>query len=102
MHDYLHSLRCLSYRYLFNFYDSMRHCSLLILKIYNIKNIRYRNTSVDEIDRIENTPNYDTLHVAAPMSTVELDKVGGMGYKEVEKNFVDEKGQFAAIAPGNG
>jgi hypothetical protein len=36
------------------------------------------------------------------MSAVKLDTVGGMGYKEVEKNFVDEKGQFAAIAPKNG
>jgi hypothetical protein len=77
-------------KYLFDFYDYQKY------------NTRYRNNSVDEIQRVENTQNYDKLQVAAPVSAVELVTVGGMGYKETEKNLIDEKGQFAAIAPENG
>lgn len=42
------------------------------------------------------------MQVATSVSAVELVTVGGMGYKETEKNLIDEKGQFAAIAPENG
>lgn len=68
--------------------------------------LRFRNHSVDEVFRVDNTQNYENKNVAN--STLFKahndtgDVVGIAGETSAPAEFIDEKGTFGAIAPDNG
>ena len=65
---------------------------------------RFRNTSVDEICRVENTPNYENKSVAgaATYKASDDEDVVGIAGNQYPGEYIDEKGAFAAVSPENG
>jgi ATP-binding cassette subfamily G (WHITE) protein 2 len=65
-------------------------------------NSRYRNNSVEEIFRVENTSNYESKTGDAiklkEIKEVNIDEVGILGS---DGEYIDEKGIFAAISPSD-
>lgn len=60
---------------------------------------RYRNTSVEEIFRVDNTDNYETKNGSAIETHTSNEVVGIAGGVEMKADYVDEKGEFAAVSP---
>ena len=67
---------------------------------------RFRNNSVDEVFRVDNTSNYENKSVSnAVLFKAHNDGgdiVGIAGEHSTPGEFVDEKGIYTAVAPNNG
>ena len=74
--------------------------------VYSPCDYRFRNNSVDEVFRIDNTNNYESKSVGnATLFKAHNDGgdiVGIAGEHSTPGEFVDEKGIYTAVAPING
>lgn len=90
----------------FSKYVSHRHIAIIKSNINQSNrftsslSLRYRNNSVDEIFRVDNTSNYEgKTGEKISINTKELEVVGIAGVSQ--KDYIDEKGVFAAVSPAD-